>query len=115
MAYKATRKSLATIGDELNVQYLVEGSIRGESGLLRIRCTLIRVRDQAQVWSASYDREPTSLLGVQQELSTAIAKQIRASAFPGTPRAFLRGGTRETLMPMISTSEAGDFGISSRR
>jgi TolB-like protein/Flp pilus assembly protein TadD len=82
MAYKATRKSLATIGGELNVQYLVEGSIRGEDGILRITCTLIRVRDQAQVWSASYDREPTSLLGVQQELSTAIAEQIRLRLSP---------------------------------
>ena len=82
MAYKATKKSVATIGDELNVQYLVEGSIRGEDGLLRIRCTLIRVRDQAQVWSAAYDREPTSLPSVQQELSTAIAEQVRVRLSP---------------------------------
>lgn len=82
MAYKATRKSLATIGEELKVQYLVEGSIRGEGGFLRIRCSLIRGRDQAQVWSAAYDREPTSLPGVQQELSTAIAEQVRVRLSP---------------------------------
>jgi TolB-like protein/Flp pilus assembly protein TadD len=82
MAYRATKKSVAAIGDELNVQYLVEGSIRGEDGRLRIRCTLIRVRDQAQVWSAAYDREPTSLLGVQQELSTAVAEQVRVRLSP---------------------------------
>jgi TolB-like protein/Flp pilus assembly protein TadD len=82
MVYKATRKSVSAIGDELNAQYLVEGSIRAEGGLLRIRCTLIRVRDQAQVWSAAYDREPASLLGVQQELSTAIAEQVRVRLSP---------------------------------
>ncbi len=82
MVYKATRKSVAAIGEELNAQYLVEGSIRAERGLLRIRCTLIRVRDQAQVWSAAYDREPASLLGVQQELSTAIAEQVRVRLSP---------------------------------
>jgi TolB-like protein/Flp pilus assembly protein TadD len=77
MAYKGTRKSLAAIGGELSVDYLLEGSIRGESGVFRITAKLIRVHDQAQVWSASYDRKPTSMLGVQQELSTAIASQIR--------------------------------------
>jgi TolB-like protein/Flp pilus assembly protein TadD len=94
MAYKATRKSLATIGVELNVQYLVEGSIRGEGGLLRITCTLIRVRDQACVWSASYDREPTSLLDVQQVLSTAIAEQIRLRLSPERLETLSRRHTR---------------------
>src|SRR4051812_2075269 len=50
MAYKATGKSLAAIGAELSVDYLMEGSIRGENGVWRITSTLIRVRDQAQMW-----------------------------------------------------------------
>jgi TolB-like protein len=45
MAYKGTRKSLAAIGSELCVDYLLEGSIRGEGGMLRITSKLIRVRD----------------------------------------------------------------------
>ena len=95
MAYKGSRKSLAMIGGELNVQYLIEGSIQGETGLLRIRCTLVRVRDQAQVWSASYDREPTSLLSVQQELSTAIATQIKLRLSPARFEALSRRHTRD--------------------
>ena len=94
MAYKGTRKSLAAIGSELSVDYLMEGSIRGESGVLRITAKLIRVRDQAQVWSASYDRQPTSMLGVQQELSTAIAKQIRLRLSPERLNALSRRQTR---------------------
>jgi len=94
MAYKGTRKSVAVIGGELNVQYLIEGSIQGERGLLRIRCTLIRVRDQAQMWSASYDREPSSLLGVQQELSTAIAMQIKLRLSPERFESLSRRHTR---------------------
>jgi len=94
MAYKGTRKSLAAIGRDLSVDYLMEGSIRGESGVLRITAKLIRVRDQAQVWSASYDRQPTSMLGVQQELSTAIAKQIRLRLSPERLNALSRRQTR---------------------
>jgi TolB-like protein/DNA-binding winged helix-turn-helix (wHTH) protein/Flp pilus assembly protein TadD len=82
MAYKGTTKSLAEIGRELGVAYLVEGSIRAEGDRLRVTSKLIRVRDQVQVWSASYDREPTSMLGVQQELSTAIAEQIQLRLSP---------------------------------
>ena len=53
MVYKGTTKSLAAIGSELNVQLLVEGSIRSDGPLLRIRCTLNRVTDHTQLWSAS--------------------------------------------------------------
>jgi TolB-like protein/DNA-binding winged helix-turn-helix (wHTH) protein len=77
MAYKGTTKSLATIGRELGTDYLVEGSIRAEGAQLRVTSKLIRVRDQIQVWSQSYDRQPASMLGVQRELSTAIAGQIQ--------------------------------------
>jgi TolB-like protein/tetratricopeptide (TPR) repeat protein len=107
MAYKGTRKSLAAIGNELSVHYLIEGSIRGEGGLLRITAKLIRVRDQAQVWSASYDREPTSMLGVQQELSTAIAKQISLWLSPERLNALAQRQTRN--------AEAYDLYLRGRR
>jgi TolB-like protein/DNA-binding winged helix-turn-helix (wHTH) protein len=77
MAYKGTTKSLAAIGRELGSDYLVESSIRSEGPLLRVTSKLIRVRDQIQVWSQSYDRQPSSMLGLQRELSAAIAAQIQ--------------------------------------
>ena len=77
MAYKGTTKSLAAIGRELGADYLVESSIRSEGAQLRVTSKLIRVRDQTQVWSQSYDRQPASMLGVQRELSTAIAEQVQ--------------------------------------
>ncbi len=95
MAYKGAGKSLAVIGHELGVDYLVESSIRAENGHLRVICTLIRVSDQVQVWSASYDREPTSILGVQQELSTAIAGQIVLHLSPTRLHALSRRQTRD--------------------
>jgi len=76
LPYRGTTRSAADIGRELQADYLVSGSIRSESGRFRVTSTLIRVGDQVQVWSASYDREPASLLEMQQDLSTAIAGQI---------------------------------------
>jgi TolB-like protein/Tfp pilus assembly protein PilF len=94
MAYKGTRKSLATIGAELNVNYLVESSLRAEAGRLRVTAKLIRVRDQVQVWAETYDREPTSLLALQRELSTAVAEQIRLRLSPERLAALERRHTR---------------------
>ena len=82
VAYKGTRKSLAEIGRELGADYLVEGSIRAEGARLRITSRLVRARDQTQVWSASFDREPTSVVALQRELSTAISRQIRHRLSP---------------------------------
>ena len=77
LGYRGTAKTAAQIGRELSVDYLVESTLRAEGRRLRVTTTLIRVRDQEHVWSQSYDRDPTSLLGLQQELSTSIAEQIR--------------------------------------
>jgi TolB-like protein len=82
LRFKRTRKSLADVGRELGADYLVESSIRGESDGLRVTSRLVRVRDQAQVWSASYDREPVHLLRLQREICTAIANGVRARLSP---------------------------------
>ena len=93
MRYKGSTKTVAEIGQELSVDYLVESSIRAEGGRLRVTARLIRVRDQEYVWSQSYEREPTSLLGLQQELSTAIAEQVRMRLSPDRVSGF---GRRQT-------------------
>jgi TolB-like protein/DNA-binding winged helix-turn-helix (wHTH) protein/tetratricopeptide (TPR) repeat protein len=76
IGYQRTAKPPADVGRELGADYLVDSSIRAESTRLRITVKLIRVRDQVQVWSDSYDREPARLLDLQRELSGAIADKI---------------------------------------
>ena len=80
--YKRTTKSLADIGRELGATHLVEGSMRAEQSHWRITSKLIRMPDQVQIWSASFDREPSSMLTFQRELGTAIAEQIRIRLSP---------------------------------
>jgi TolB-like protein/Flp pilus assembly protein TadD len=82
MAFKGTKKSLATIGSELNVQFVVDGSIRGDGPMLRIHCTLNRVADQAQLWSAAFDRKLAELAGVTRDLALAVAEQIHLQLSP---------------------------------
>jgi TolB-like protein/DNA-binding winged helix-turn-helix (wHTH) protein/Flp pilus assembly protein TadD len=87
IAYRGTTKSLAEIGRELGTDYLVESSLRAEGSHLRITARLIRSRDQVQVWSNSFDRNTSSILGLQQEISAAIAEQVRIRLSPERHRA----------------------------
>lgn len=96
MAYKSTAKTLAEIGRELSATYLVESSVQSEGGRVRITSTLIRARDQVQIWSASYDSEPSSMFVFQRELSTAIAEQVRRRLSPERLTALAR---RQTQLP----------------
>ena len=95
MAYKRTTKSLAEIGRELGAEFLVESSIRTEGGRIRITSKLIRVRDQVQIWSASYDSEPISMLEFQRELSTTISHEVGLRFSPERLTALARRQTRQ--------------------
>jgi TolB-like protein len=77
LRYKGTTKSLKEIGTELGSDYLVESTVRTEGNHLRLTSKLIRVNDQALIWTQSYERELTSVLGLQLEVSAAIAEQVR--------------------------------------
>ena len=94
MAYKRTPRTLAEIGRELGANYLVESSMRSEGGLLRITSRLIRLPDQVQVWSMSYDSEPVSMLSFQREISAAIGERVRLQLSPERLSAIARRQTR---------------------
>ena len=76
-AYKHTNKTIAQIGRELGVDYILEGSVRRELGSARITAQLIRVKDQVHLWAHNYDRETGGLLAVQNELGRAIAQRVQ--------------------------------------
>jgi len=76
-AYKHTDKTIAQIGTELGVDYVLEGSVRHEGGAARISAQLIRVKDQTHLWAHNYDRETGGLLALQNELGRAIAQQVQ--------------------------------------
>jgi tetratricopeptide (TPR) repeat protein len=78
MQYKHNRKALDQIGRELGVQYTLEGSVRRDSGKLRITAQLIQAKDQAHVWAREYDREPGNLLALQGEIAQEIADEIQS-------------------------------------
>ena len=90
MQYKHSTKSAAQIGRELGVDYLLEGSARRADGRVRITAQLIQVRDQTHLWAASYERDLSDLLVLQNEVATAIAQQIQVQFTTQTQAALAR-------------------------
>jgi TolB-like protein/DNA-binding winged helix-turn-helix (wHTH) protein/tetratricopeptide (TPR) repeat protein len=95
LAYKRGGKPLAEIGRELDVDYAVQGSLRVEGTRLRVTSTLIRVDDHVQLWTAAFDRELTSTLGLQRDLSAAIAQQVRIRISPERSAALVERQTAD--------------------
>lgn len=80
--YKKTTKTVSEIGAELNAGYLLESTVRAEGPRVRITCRLVIVKDQSQMWSASFESEPRSILALQRELSAVVAQQVQLRLLP---------------------------------
>ena len=76
-AFKGRNKDILTIGERLNVDYVLEGSVRKAGNTIRITVELINVADGFQLWAEKYDRELTSVFAIQDEISQAIATALQ--------------------------------------
>jgi TolB-like protein len=83
--YKATKKTIGQIAQELNVGYVLEGSVRQEGQRIRITAQLIEAQEQTHLWSASYDRNLGDVLGVQAEVASQVGKALACELIPENP------------------------------
>jgi TolB-like protein/Flp pilus assembly protein TadD len=95
MAYKQTNKSVAQIGRELGVDYVLEGSVRREANRVRITAQLIRVRDQIHLWANNYDRQLPGILDIHGEIGASIAAQVKLMLMSEEERRLTRYATRD--------------------
>jgi serine/threonine protein kinase/tetratricopeptide (TPR) repeat protein len=84
MQYKGTSKGIAQIGEELNVQYALEGTVRWERsgeghGRVRITPQLIKVADDSHLWSDRYDRAIESVFEVQSDIAGQVVERLHVS------------------------------------
>ena len=85
---------LLDLGRANGIDFFVQSSLRFEAPYVRVNARLIRTLDGEQAWSASFDRELTNVLGLQRELSVAIAEQVRQSLSPDVAAAIDRRQTQ---------------------
>jgi TolB-like protein/Flp pilus assembly protein TadD len=79
--YKGAGKSVAEIGRELGIDYLLEGTVRWEhvpDGPSRVRVTpqLIRVDDETHLWARIYDEELEEVFTVQSDIAGKVVQQL---------------------------------------
>ena len=84
MQYRDTQKKMKTIGDELGVATLLEGSVQRAESQVRINVQLIDVDTDKHLWAETYDRELTAanIFAIQSEIATAIANALLATLSP---------------------------------
>lgn len=64
-------------GKQLDVDYLVEGSVLQAGDQLRINVALVGARDGSHMWSERYDRRLTDIFAIQDEISRGIVNTLR--------------------------------------
>ncbi len=89
-AYKDKSIDIRQIADELNVQFVVEGSVRRDGDKLRVTAQLIDARDGAHVWSRKYDRTVAEIFDVQDDITRQILIGVTAEVVYGE-RAYVAG------------------------
>jgi TolB-like protein/Flp pilus assembly protein TadD len=85
-AFKGKPHNLHEIGKQLDVEYILEGSVLRAGQQLRINAQLVRVRDDFPLWSGRYDRPLTDVFAIQDELSRNIVNQLRLKLGRGRRR-----------------------------
>jgi TolB-like protein/DNA-binding winged helix-turn-helix (wHTH) protein len=77
MQYKNTRKPLPQIARELNVDAVIEGSVVRLGDKVRIAAQLIEAPADKQLWAHSYEGDMRDILGLQNQVASSVAEQIR--------------------------------------
>jgi adenylate cyclase len=76
-AFKGKNPDIREIGIQLNVDRILEGSVRKAGNRVRITAQLINAADGYHIWSEVYDRDLTHIFDVQDEISNIIANKCR--------------------------------------
>jgi len=80
--FKGKAVDMAKIARQLNVGYVVEGSVRKVGGRVRITAQLIDGARGDHVWADRYDRDLTDIFAIQDEITHAIVEQLKVKLLP---------------------------------
>jgi TolB-like protein/Flp pilus assembly protein TadD len=95
MTYKGTDKTIARIGEELGIEYVLEGSVRRDNERVRITAQLVRVQDQIHLWAQSYDSKLPGILDIHGEIGAAITAQVKLALTSNEARRLTKKGQQD--------------------
>ena len=82
MQYRGSIKSLPEIGQELQVDAVVEGSVARIGNQVRINAQLVHAQTDTHLWAASYTRELQDIFALQTEVANRIAQEVHVKLTP---------------------------------
>src|SRR5437773_1069715 len=88
-SFKGKNADVGEVANKLNVENVLEGSLRREGNRIRITAQLINARDSFHLWSETYERELKDVFAVQDEITQSIVDALKiklAVAPPGRAR-----------------------------
>ncbi|MGA2587596.1 MAG: protein kinase [Candidatus Aminicenantales bacterium] len=76
-AFRGKEQDVREIGARLNVEHILEGSVRRLGSRIRVTAQLVKASDGYHLWSQRFDREMTDVFAIQDEISQAIVEKLR--------------------------------------
>jgi TolB-like protein/DNA-binding SARP family transcriptional activator len=89
-AFKGTNTDVKTIGRALNVDALVEGSVREADGQVRVAVRLVNARDGYQIWAETWNRSGRDILALQDAIATGVVRAMGSAAMAPATRSTLQ-------------------------
>src|SRR5213592_98187 len=93
-AFRGTSIDAREIGKRLDVEALLEGSIRKAGSRVRISVQLIDARNGYQLWSERFDREIEDIFAIQDEIARSVIDALGLSLTQREERRFLKASTK---------------------
>ena len=95
MQYTGAERNVRDIAKELGVAHILEGTVQGSGGRVRINVQLINARTDTHVWAEHYDGELADVFALQSALSEKIVEQLKAKLSPAEKAAIDEQPTRD--------------------
>jgi len=89
-SFQGKEYDIREIGQKLNVDNVLEGSIQVVGNNLRVTARLSEVKDGYQLWNASYDRKLEDVFVIQDEIAQAIVKALKIKLLGEKEAPFIR-------------------------
>ncbi|MDX2184420.1 MAG: protein kinase [Gemmatimonadaceae bacterium] len=86
---------LEEIAAKLDVETVLEGSLKVSGDRIRVSTRLVKVADGYPIWAQSYDRSSADVLRIQEEIAAAIAGALRGAATASASADALASGTTD--------------------
>jgi adenylate cyclase len=93
--FKGKHADMRQIGEQLNVQTVLEGSVRKIGDHLRITAQLVNAADGYHLWSERYDRELKDVFAIQDEIARSIAQRLKLSLEGDRSEQLVKAGTKD--------------------